>query len=320
VAVVPAEATAAPAEETRPQAIEAAPQPMATPAAQDETLWSGEEEEAEADAPALPVEAAAPVPPPALSLAEAPVESSPPEALPPPVQEAPPAVRAVPSPVVPVPRLTAAVPSAPSLRPMVPSVGLWGPGARRTGAHAAVAVSVPETSASATGLPQMHTEAPPAVRPVPTPAPLEAAAAVAHSPVPQLAAVAAPPVHKPPRNGHQGGLWSPGAALAELVSEVRAEDARGAGSAEADAVPAEKVAQAASEQRASRERLALMSASEEPTVQRPAVPPRPKKVRPASPPVGAEKTLVDKVLLLTLVAVFVISLGLVAAVLLARSH
>jgi hypothetical protein len=70
------------------------------------------------------------------------------------------------------------------------------------------------------------------------------------------------------------------------VSELRTEDARRLSETEGDAAPAAKAAQVVTEQRASRERLALMSASEEPTAPAPAPPvaARPRKAAPANLP------------------------------------
>ncbi len=296
--------------------------PVASPPVA-ETLWSDEEEEVEAGeaaaspdqavAPVLslaqPAEDVAPAIPPAPSLAEEPPEVEPPPARPLPVV-----------PRIGVPALTV----TPAGRPSVPAVGLWGPGARRTGAHAAVAVALPESPSNVAPLapppvappePRAAVPPPPAVRPLPTPAPLRPVEAPPPAP-----AAAAPPVER----GHQGGVWSPGAALAELVSELRAEDAHSLATAEADAAPAAKAAQAVTEQRASRERLALMSASDEPTLQMPAVSGRPRKVPLAQAPAGPapqglkfwQRTLVQY----AGAAVVVFLVGVLAAVLLLKVH
>jgi eukaryotic-like serine/threonine-protein kinase len=296
--------------------------PVSTPPAA-ETLWSDEEEEVEADdAAASPGEAVAPVLslaqpaedvaqaiPPAPSLAEGPPEVAPPPARPLPVV-----------PRIGVPALT--VP--PAGRPSVPAVGLWGPGARRTGAHAAVAVALPESPSSVAPLapppvapPESRAAVPPppAVRPLPTPALLRPV-----EPPPPAPAAAAAAVER----GHQGGVWSPGAALAELVSELRAEDAQSLVAAEADAAPAAKAAQAVTEQRASRERLALMSASEEPTLQMPAVSGRPRKVAleqaAASPAPQGPKFWQRTLVQYAGAAVVVFLVGVLAAVLLLKVH
>ena len=123
--------------------------------------------------------------------------------------------------------------------------------------------------------------------------------------------------------GHQGGLWSPGAALAELVSEVRTEDARRLAEAEGDAGSAARAAEAATEQRASRERLALMSASDEPTVPVPSVSGRHLKARPAPPPLppeGRGELSVDRLLRWGLVGVVVFFIGVEGALLLRSLH
>ncbi|MGO9830141.1 MAG: serine/threonine-protein kinase [Myxococcaceae bacterium] len=333
--------------------------PEASEAPRGETLWSAEEDEGEPEgAAARPAETTPEAP--ALSLAEAPPEVAPPPAAPalnpdpaPVESEGAPSLRPLPAALPPLPRIGGLpLPAAPAPRPSVPAIGLWGPGARRTGAHAAVAVAMAESASSvepaapppgATLQAPLEVPTPPAVRPLPTPPPLAAPhrverplpapasslegvaslpVVVAQPPVqvpgpsavrplptpPPLAAprrVESPPpaaAPLPPRplaaapeppsptaaslgqRGHRGGMWSPGAALAELVSEVRAEEA-GLLAAASDAAPAAKAAQAVTEQRASRERLALMSAAEEPTAPAPAVSGRPRRaaVAPTAP-------------------------------------
>jgi eukaryotic-like serine/threonine-protein kinase len=300
------------------------------------TLWSDEEEE-EPEA-ALP--APEPVAP-ALSLAAAATEPSlPPKAAPEPpeaphVEPEPPVVRAIPA-APSVPRIgSASLPAAVVSRPVVPSVGLWGPGARRTGAHAAVAVAIPEAPAAqpvsppqvaAPALP-FEEDAAPAVRPVPTPAPFPAMRPPErHLATASMAlhAVEAPPSSSaaPAALGHQGGLWSPGAALAELVSELRTEDARRLAEADGEAASTARAAETATEQRASRERLALMSASDEPTVQMASVSGRHRKPLPAPPPppVRHLELSVDRLLRWGLVGVVVFFIGVVGALLLLRLH
>ncbi len=299
------------------------------------TLW-GEEEEEEPEAalplpepvlPALSLAAAAPEPPLAPALVPEPPAAPPPEPEPPPVR----AIPAAPS----VPRIgSASLPAAAVSRPLVPSVGLWGPGARRTGAHAAVAVAIPEAPATEPVSPPQvvppalpfEEDAPPAVRPVPTPAPFSAMRPperpVATSSVALHSVEAPPSISAPASLGHQGGQWSPGAALAELVSELRTEDARRLAEADGEAASTARAAEAATEQRASRERLALMSASEEPTVQLPSVTGRPRKARPAPalPPVRAPAFPVERLLRWGLVVVVVFFIGVVAELLLLRLH
>jgi hypothetical protein len=299
------------------------------------TLWSDEEdEEDEAIAP-RPAEPLAP----SLSLAEAPqAEASPSAAQPPTADsvtgpEAPP-LRAVPTPHV-IQRIGGA---APAPRPVVPAVGIWGPGALRTGAHAAVAVALPEVPSPVESVasapvapPEVPAEIPPAVRAMPAAptvtvaprAPERSAAVVPVLPVPAIApesTVARPkPVPASPEGAHQGGLWSPGAALAELVSEMRTEDARRLSSNDGDTAPAAKAAQVVSEQRASRERLALMSASEEPTAPTPSVSGRPRKTAATpvvSPPLAPTR---DQWLRWGLVLAVFFAVGMVGAALLLRA-
>jgi eukaryotic-like serine/threonine-protein kinase len=300
------------------------------------TLWSGEEDE-----PAPP-EALPPLP--GLSLAAAPVDEAPeapPAALaavaPPPAvesvpaPEAPPPVRALPTPAPVVPRIGSQSLGAVAVsRPVVPSVGLWGPGARRTGTHAAVAVALSESRAEAEAvavsvpqpvLPEASAEpvVAAAVRPVPTPAPF--------APTPPPAPPASVPLHAvertpPPPGAHQGGQWSPGAALAELVSEVRSEDAMRLSEPEGEAASAAKAAEVVSEQRASRERLALMSASDPPTVPVASVSGRPKKARPVPTPkpVSAPKLSVRLMVRWGLVFAVLFLTGVAGAILLNKVH
>jgi serine/threonine protein kinase len=295
------------------------------------TLWSGEEDE-----PAVP-EAAPPLP--GLSLAAAPIAEAlavPPAALavappPPPPSEpdSPPSVRALPTPAPVVPRIGSLSLGAVAVsRPVVPSVGLWGPGARRTGTHAAVAVALSDSRAEAEAV-SVPPPTPPeasgehllaaAVRPLPTPAPFAATPPPAERPAPTPSA----PLHSvertpPAPSAHLGGQWSPGAALAELVSEVRSEDAQRLSEPEGEAASAAKAAEVVSEQRASRERLALMSASDAPTVPVASVSGRPQKVRPASlpEPVRAPKLSKDRMLRWGLVFVVLFFAGVVGALLL----
>ncbi len=317
------------------EAAAASPPAASTPPVA-ETLWSDEEEEVEADEVVTSPAESEPVAP-VLSLAQPAPDVAPVVPPPPSLAEPPPLAR--PLPVVPrigVPALTV----TPAARPSVPAIGLWGPGARRTGAHAAVAVALPESSSIAPlptppAAPFESYEAvppPPAVRPLPTPAPLGAVARPDAAP-PFPAPVSLRPVEPSPppagpaaaeERGHQGGVWSPGAALAELVSEMRAEDAQCLAAVEADAAPAANAAQAVSEQRASRERLALMSATEEPTVPVPSVSDRPRKV-PLSPTPARPAPSVPKFWRLKLVqyagaAVAVFLVGMLAAVLLLKVH
>jgi len=283
-------------------------------AAGEQTLWSEADEERPAETPAR---------------AEPPAPAAEPEAPSPPGASAP-----VPPPLPPVRSLPLPAGSGraaerPSLaavaRPVVPSIGTWGPGARRTGVQAAVAVAH-----AGPGVDEMPASEPPGVppspaAPVPLPRPLEsvpASVAALHTvapipapdrpdagleeaelpgsdaarpppaeemPAPRAGEVPAPPGEAPGR-GHQGGLWSPGAALAELVSEIQAEEAR-ASSGGVEASPEAELAARVAEHRVARERLALMSASEEPTAPSLAVgsPPRPLRVRPA--PVSAPTPL-----------------------------
>jgi eukaryotic-like serine/threonine-protein kinase len=299
------------------------------------TLWSDEEEDEahvapEPVAPALSLAAAPPEPPPAKEAVP------PPEA--PPVEPEPPAVRAIPA-APSVPRIgSASLPSAAVSRPVVPSVGLWGPGARRTGAHAAVAVAIPEApgvepvSPPAAAAPELPFEEPaPAksVRPVPTPAPFPA---VAHPPERPLAPASvalqsvgeAQPLASAPEGagGHQGGQWSPGAALAELVSELRTEDARRLAEADGEAASVARAAEAATEQRASRERLALMSASDEPTVPVASVSGRPHKPRPAPRPLPTHRMEfpVDRLLRWGLLGVVVFFIGVAGMLIIHSLH
>jgi len=154
-------------------------------------------------------------------------------------------------------------------------------------------------------------------------APERSAAVVPVLPVPAIApesTVARPkPVPASPEGAHQGGLWSPGAALAELVSEMRTEDARRLSSNDGDTAPAAKAAQVVSEQRASRERLALMSASEEPTAPTPSVFGRPRKTAATpvvSPPLVPTR---DQWLRWGLVLAVFFAVGMVGAALLLRA-
>ena len=110
--------------------------------------------------------------------------------------------------------------------------------------------------------------------------------------------------------------------LAELVSELRTEDARRLAEADGEAASTARAAEAATEQRASRERLALMSASDEPTVQLPSV-----SGAPGSPVprrryrrFGASAFPVEKLLRWGLVGVVVFFIGVVAELLLLRLH
>lgn len=318
---------------------------VSTPAAHQapapETLWSDDEEEVDSEAAVVAEEETTPAP--EVSLGQPSGDVAPASAAAPRLPETAPEAEvpaARPLPVVPrigVPALAV----TPAVRPTVPSIGLWGPGARRTGAHAAVAIALPESHAappvapSAVAAMEARTEAPapPPVRPLPTPAPLAAiarvevaaaAAAVPLRPVepspPQAPAPAAMPASQ---GAHQGGVWSPGAALAELVSEMRAEDARRLTAGEADLAPAAKAAQTVTDQRASRERLALMSASEEPTVPVPAVsgrrkvPVAPEVARPAQP---AVKFWQSWRVLLAAVVLAGLLIGGLAAVLLSKVH
>jgi hypothetical protein len=176
---------------------------------------------------------------------------------------------------------------------------------------------LPATAVSVVPARRTPTGASAAVRPVeatkaPAPAPASASTSVPAAPASASASVPA---------AHQGGLWSPGAALAELVSELRTEDARRLSGPEADAAPAAKAAQVVSEQRASRERLALMSASEEPTSPVPAVTGRPQKaaVAATSRPARPKEAPVDRWLRRGLVLVVFFAVGMVGALLLLRA-
>jgi eukaryotic-like serine/threonine-protein kinase len=303
------------------------------------TLWSDDEDEEDAEDESMtprPSDASSP----ALSLAEAPAQ--------PPssaasisesgtVAEASP-VRPVPMPHV-VPRNGGPVPATPPTpRPVVPAVGIWGPGARRTGAHAAVAVALPEAPASAEAMPpvpftppEVPVEAVPPVRAVPAPVVatsqtserLAAVSPVSVVPPPASESTVSRPkvvVSPAPVAAHEGGLWSPGAALAELVSEMRSEDARRLPGTEGDAAPAAKAAQVVTEQRASRERLALMSAGEEPTAPAPSVSGRPRKTA-STPVVAAPASLAprDKWLRLGLLLAVFFAVGMAAAALVFRA-
>jgi serine/threonine protein kinase len=294
------------------------------------TLWSGEDEEPDVPHATPPL--------PGLSLAAATIAESPrspasalsvappPEAEPASEPDASPAVRVLPAPPPAVPRIgSLSVGAAVVSRPVVPSVGLWGPGARRTGAHASVAVALSDSHAAGEPVlapplaaPEACVElAAPAVRPVPTPAPFFATPppAGATSPVPLHSVETTPP---PAAGSQLGGQWSPGAALAELVSEMRTEDAQRLREPGAEAASAAKAAEVVSEQRASRERLALMSASDAPTVPVASVSGRPQKVRPAPlpEPVRAPKLSTGRMLRWGLVFVVLFLTGVVGALLL----
>jgi eukaryotic-like serine/threonine-protein kinase len=335
---VPPPPKAAPETEFWSESKEAPAQEASGPAepATVATLWSDEEEEEPEAALAAPEPVA-----PALSLADAAAEPAlplavapePPDA--PHVEPEPPAVRAIPA-APSVPRIgSVSLPAAAVSRPVVPSVGLWGPGARRTGAHAAVAVAIPEAPAAepisppqvaAPALP-FEDEAAPAVRPVPTPAPFPAMRPaerhVATASMALHSVEAAPLASAAPAGlGHQHGQWSPGAALAELVSELRTEDARRLAEADGEAASTARAAEAATEQRASRERLALMSASDEPTVQMASVSGRPRKPLPAPvpPPIRPLDMSVERLLRWGLVGVVVFFIGVVGALVLLRLH
>ena len=299
-----------------PGAVEDDVPAAAEAAAAEQTLWSEEDEEhpdtstpTEAEQEELAAAAAA---------AEEPVPGPPPPAAPPVELPAPPPVRNLPTPLAGLPR-----PPAPAglPRPVVPSIGLWGPGARRTGAHAAVAVAVPASTpepASAEA-PAVHAVAPLGARPSPP----RAAEASLPPPVSPLRPVEPPPSPEGATGqAHQGGLWSPGAALAEVVSEVQAEDAR---RMVADASPpaSELAARAVAEQRTARERLALMSASEEPTAPVPSVssPGRPRKTRPAPQPPAAEPWFGrDRWLRWALLGAVFFVLGMIGAVAILRAR
>jgi serine/threonine protein kinase len=306
-------------EPSSPKVSEVSPAPLAG------TLWSGAEEDAEPDGSAAEDEPPFAVPLRAESGASLVASTPVPE---------PSVVRPLHS----VPRPGGAEPAAaPVPRPVVPSVGIWGPGARRTGAHAAVALAEATSSAEPSVAPpvvapELRAPLPSfTVRPAPTPAPLAAAANFPERPAPAAPSLSLPPLEAPSLKAplpipepsaieHRGGLWSPGAALAELVSELRTEDARRLSGTEGDAAPAAKAAQVVTEQRASRERLALMSASEEPTVPVMAVSGRHHKPVPAPPSAvvlsgQARDRWLRRGLLLTLCFV----VGMVVAVLVARA-
>jgi serine/threonine protein kinase len=303
------------------------------------TLWSAEEDEAETSTSETEL------PPPALSLAEVPAQPAAPlVAAPAPVPEGatepepPPTVRTLLAPHA-VPRIGGpSLAAAPASRPVVPSVGIWGPGARRTGAHAAVAVALPETpvvvepalAPPPVALPELRPEIPPPVRSVAMPPTVAAAPRSPERLAPMTPPLSVRPVEPPPAvalaqaapapstTAHQGGLWSPGAALAELVSELRNEDAHRLSGTESDAAPAAKAAQVVSEQRASRERLALMSASDEPTAPAPAVSGRPRKEPPSPLPARRLELSRDRWLRWGLILTAFFAVGMVGAALLAR--
>jgi serine/threonine protein kinase len=277
------------------------------------TLWSESDEDAEPGASAAEDE-----PPPSTP------ESSPPR---------PPASLSA------VPRSAGSAVGAPAPRAVVPSVGIWGPGARRTGAHAAAAVALSESEASVEAAvapvvvpPLLPAQEPAvAVRPVPAPPPI-ATPVVPQRQGPTPTPLSVRPLEPPPSNlqppgkeapvaGHRGGLWSPGAALAELVSELRTEDARRLSESEGDAAPAAKAAQVVTEQRASRERLALMSAGEEPTAPAPAVPGRQRKPAPSPAPANglSRDAARDRWLRRGLVLTVFFVVGMVSALLLLRA-
>jgi hypothetical protein len=313
-----AEAAAA-ADPTPPSVPVRKPEPEPAPLG---TLWSGDDDEAEAmpgepDEPLVP--AAAHGPGPAASAREVAAE---PAARPPPTGP-----RIVPS-------LSHGTGIGP--RPVVPAVGIWGPGARRTGAHAAVAVA--ESAPAVEPMAAARTQPPPPIRPVPTPPPAFAPrvaertrtplgtpsvaplAAVA-PPATPLAAVPEAPIAAPPAGAHQGGLWSPGAALAELVSEIQAEDARRTPEAGGGAVPAaELAARAVAEQRPARERLALMSASEDPTAPVPSVSGRPRRSAPAAVARPWLRGQRDRYLRWGLLLAVFFAVGMFGAVMLSRAH
>jgi eukaryotic-like serine/threonine-protein kinase len=308
------------------------PAPAALTAALAGTLWSDTDEDADPEDEALGTPRAEP-PSPFLSLAAAPDDSSAPHpALHPGGEaEAPSAVRPLSGAFPSVPRSSPSLSGASASRTVVPSVGIWGPGARRTGAHAAVAVALPEAAGAAEPLappavapPELHPP-PPAVRPVPAPPPIAPSPLGSTSTSTSLRAVVAPSAAaqasaaEPPASGHRGGLWSPGAALAELVSELRTEDARHLSGNGGDAAPAAKAAQVVTEQRASRERLALMSAAEEPTAPAPAVVSRAHTTAPAPlKPLPSELSR-DRWLRWGLVLTLFFVVGMLGAVLLLRA-
>jgi eukaryotic-like serine/threonine-protein kinase len=299
------------------------------------TLWSeADDEEAEPEPE--------PAPPPLVAAGPPEVSAATPEAEPPAplvsLPTPPPLPRIGERPVYVVPTRPPPAPPNVPLRPVVPSVGLWGPGARRTGVHAAVAVAVPEVLrtaerevAPAAEVPEAPTAAPP-VSPLPAPVPrprlgptVLAASVTAGAPdFPRPVerpppAVAAPPT---PAGAHEGGLWSPGAALAELVSEVRAESARQPPTDDATATPVQELAaRAVAEQRGARERLALMSATDAPTVPVSSVSSPPRRVpHPRVVPVRWSALPRDRWLRLGLVIAIFFVIGIIGGVLLLRAH
>ena len=342
-------------ETPEPAAVTASPAPSAeTPVTADErTLWSDADQESEpepddtleSDArPLAPVATPAPSVP-ALSFAAAEPEPAPgAERESAPLRPLPAVPRIAERPALVVPQAPVSVPThlaGTSPRPVVPSVGMWGPGARRTGAHAAVVVAVSE--------PAPAVAPPPAVEPAairesragvrsepqsPPPVPPPAVARIVAPPIAVAAPVVPPPVAaaapaesrlaEEPSQAHRGGLWSPGAALAELVSEIQSEEARQLAASDGSAASsaAEAVARAVAEQRPARERLALMSATDEPTAPAPAVSGRPRKVAPAPVPVRARARELQRDLWLkrALLLAVVFAIGMLGAVLLARAH
>jgi serine/threonine protein kinase len=288
-----------------------------------ETLWSEAEEEDES------IQPAAPTAPPEASAPREAVVASPLVSLPTP----PPAPRSAERPVFVVPS-EPPPPSVVTPRPVVPAVGLWGPGARRTGVHAAVAVAVPEELAAepevaSRGVLPQPPVAPPPIHPLPpagarvrvgaslsgsAPASAPDFPRAVERPSPPVAAVEAPPT------AHVGGLWSPGAALAELVSELRAESARDASAGDAGPFQ-ELAARAVAEQRVARERLALMSATDAPTVPVRAVSTPPRRApRPQVAPVRVGEMSRDRWLRWGLLIAVCFVLGILGGVLLFRTH
>src|SRR5208282_2549667 len=118
-------------------------------------------------------------------------------------------------------------PPPPAVRP-VPPPSLAGPHRVERPLPASSLEGVPSPPVVAPA-PHVQVPGPSAVRPLMTPAPQAAPHRVEPPvrPLPAAAAREAPSTTaaSPDERGHRGGMWSPGAALAELVSEVRAEEA-----------------------------------------------------------------------------------------------
>jgi hypothetical protein len=101
---------------------------------------------------------------------------------------------------------------------------------------------------------------------------------------------------------------------------MRTEDARRLAETHGDAASSARAAEVVDEQRAARERLALMSASDEPTAPTPAVSGRPRKAAKAPSPTLALALPVDRLLRWGFALIAVFFVGVAGALLLARLH